>query len=89
MRRGGIKDDSHDLACGILGLHAIRSKLVIASMPFILLAVAQHVPMQLQNQRLAHAHFSAVLENRLQHLQITSDLLLVASAEFRDAQLAI
>lgn len=51
--------------------------------------MAEHVAVELQDERFAQEHGGEVLENSGKHLEIAGDLLLIARPKLADAQIAI
>ena len=83
-----LEHNADHLAVGVEGTDIVAEGLVFAAMTFILVAVLEKVTMKLLNVVFGNRDVRPCPEDGFHHLGISGDLLLVASAEPLDLQVA-
>ena len=82
--RGGLEHDAYFVAVGVERADMIRIGFVLASVPLILLGVAEQITVELFDMVFAQRYGGITIENGLHSLCITCDFLLVAGFKVFD-----
>ena len=87
-RRGRLKHNTDLLAVFVKGGHAVRRCFVIATMPFVFLAVSEKVAMELPDMVLSDLDVRPGMEKGIHDFGIAGYFLLVTGGERLDFEIA-